>query len=257
MPPEIRVDILIQPFCLRFSLQGNEIVYHVAGSADAQLDAMELAMGVDPSRQTLFDANLGFLPVSTTALIRGEQTILVDPGNHHVGFYGPLGRALSQHGLSPADIDVVVGTHAHHDHIASLFLFDGAEFVWGAGEADYARMVYGAGEMDARLARLGQVREVPLGGDLELMSGVRVVSTPGHTPGHVSVLVESGPERVLIAGDAIMTRSEYFGDAFSHWYTPEQLKDLEAGRRMLQDWQPTTVYPGHDRGFRAQEGQWP
>lgn len=91
-----RVDVLIQPFCLRFSLHEDEVVYHVAGDAEMQLDRMEVLLGIDPQNQTLFDANLGFLPVSTTTLIRGEKTILVDPGNHHVGFYGMLGLALER-----------------------------------------------------------------------------------------------------------------------------------------------------------------
>jgi N-acyl homoserine lactone hydrolase len=250
MPHRNRVDVLIQPFCLRFSLQGDEIVYHVAGHADAQLDAMERAMGVDVKTQTLFDANLGFLPVSTTVLIRGEKTILVDPGNYHIGFYGPLGRALSQHGLTENDVDIVVATHAHHDHLASLFVFDGKELVIGEGETDFARMVYGAAETDARFARMSSVREVPMDGAIDLMPGVRVIGTPGHTPGHVSVLVEDGDERIVIAGDAVMTRNEYETGVFSHWYTEEQARLLEAGRQQFFAWQPTMIYPGHDRGFR-------
>lgn len=246
-----RVDVLIQPFCLRFSLHEDEIVYLVAGSAEMQLDRMELLMGIDPTRQQLFDANLGFLPVATTALIRGEKTIVVDPGNHHIGFYGPLKRALSRHGLTPSDVDLVVCTHAHHDHMASIFLFRGKELIIGAREAEYAQEAYGRDETDARLRGMERVSEVPLHGELELAPGVVAVSTPGHTPGHISVLVEAGPDRVLIAGDTAMTRSEYLERRFSHWYTPEQIEQLNVNVARLQARHPTLVLTGHDRAFRV------
>ena len=243
------VDVLVQPFCLRFSLHEDEIVYLVAGTAEMQLDRMETMLGVDPGKATLFDANLGFLPVATTTLIRGERTIVVDPGNHHVGFYGMLHRALGRFDLEPGDVDVVVCTHSHHDHMASLSVFAGAELVMGEGELDFARSVYGAGTVDAAVAQMGELSEVPLDGELEV-AGVRVVSTPGHTPGHVSVLVTGGDERVVVAGDVTMTRSEYETGRFSHWYTRAQLAQLKASLERLREFAPTLVLPGHDRGFR-------
>ncbi|TCJ15624.1 MBL fold metallo-hydrolase [Rubrobacter taiwanensis] len=247
-----RVDILIQPFCLRFSLHEDEVVYHVAGSADMQLDRMEALFGVDPGRQTLFDANLGFLPVATTALIRGERNILVDPGNHHVGFYGTLGLALRRFGLGFEDVDLVVCTHSHHDHMSSIFTLRGKELVIGEGELDFARELYGAEETGARLSTMGALTEVPAGGELELCSGVTAVATPGHTPGHISLLVDGGEERTVVAGDAVMTRTEYLERRFSHWYTEEQLKQLNASLDRLYAWEPGLVLPGHDRAFRPE-----
>lgn len=246
------VDVLIQPVCLRFRLHEDEVVYLFAGAADMQLDGMERMLGVDPARDALFDANIGFLPVATTTLVRGERTILVDPGNHHIGFYGLLGVALARFGLTPADVDVVVGTHSHHDHLASMVVLQGTELVLGEGEVEYARMAYGSEETDARLSTMGRLVTVPCGGELELAEGVTVVSTPGHTPGHVSVLVEAGDERVAIAGDTTMTEAEYRERAFSHWYTQEQLADLGESLDRLRAWGPTLVLPGHDRGFRPE-----
>jgi N-acyl homoserine lactone hydrolase len=249
-----RVDVLIQPFCLRFSLHEDEIVYHVAGSAEMQLDRMELLLGIDPERHSLLDANLGFLPVATTTLIRGERTILVDPGNHHVGFYGMLGLALSRFDLAFDDIDLVVCTHSHHDHMSSIFALRGTEILLGAGELEFARELYGAEETDARLAIMGAVTEVPVGGELEICPGVTAVATPGHTPGHISLLVEGEVERVVVAGDTVMTRAEYEERSFSHWYTPEQLEQLDANLDRLRAWEPTLVLPGHDRSFRVNHG---
>ena len=244
------VDLLIQPFCLRFSLHEDEIIYMVAGAAEMQLDRMELLMGIDPLRQGLFDSNLGFLPVATSVLIRGERTIVVDPGNHHVGFYGSLGLALKRFGLGIDDVDTVVCTHSHHDHMASARMFTRATLVLGEAELDYAREVYGTQETDARIARHPALTLVPNGANLELMPGVHLISTPGHTPGHISLLVETAEERVLIAGDVAMTRREYEERHFSHWYTTEQVVQLTASVAQLAHWQPTLVLPGHDRAFR-------
>lgn len=253
MTRQPQVDVLIQPFCLRFSLQEDEIVYHVAGSADMQLDRMELLMGIDPAAQPIFDCNLGFLPVATTVLIRGERTIVVDPGNHHLAAYGLLGRALGRFGLTPADVDLVIATHSHHDHLASLAPFAGKALILGEGEIDYARQVYGAAQMDAHLGQMESVTEVPAATALPVEPEITVVTTPGHTPGHISVLVETGDERIAISGDTTMTRTEFEEGRFSHWYDQEQLAQLTASLERLRSWQPTLVMPGHDRAFRPRE----
>ena len=96
-----QIDVVIQPVVLRFTLLDDEVVYFFAADTEAVLDRMELMMGIDPERDMLFDSNLGFLPVSTTVLIRGEKNILVDPGNTHTGFYGQLGIGLKRFGLTP------------------------------------------------------------------------------------------------------------------------------------------------------------
>jgi glyoxylase-like metal-dependent hydrolase (beta-lactamase superfamily II) len=253
MTRQPRVDVLIQPFCLRFSLQEDEIVYHVAGNAETQLDRMELLMGIDPATQPIFDCNLGFLPVATTALIRGEKTILVDPGNHHLAAYGMLGRALARFGLTPADIDLVIATHSHHDHLASLAPFAGKALILGAGEIPYARQIYGTAPTDALLGWMGTVTEAQADSPVHVIPGVAVVATPGHTPGHISVLVETGAERLVIAGDTTMTRTEYEEGRFSHWYDADQRAQLTRSLERLRSWQPTRIIPGHDRAFHPGE----
>ncbi len=65
----------------------------------------------------------------------------------------------------------------------------------------------------------------------------------------MSVVVDTGTDRVVVAGDAAMTRSEYTNRTFSHWYTDEQLPDLNASIDTLESLSPTLVLPGHDRAF--------
>ena len=249
------LDILIQPVVLRFSIHQDEIIYHFASNADMQLDRMEHLMGIDPAETSPFDSNLGVLPVATTVLIRGERNIVVDPGNHHTGFYGQLGMSLRRFGLEFSDIDAVVTSHCHHDHFSSVFKFPGSELFVGEGELDFARSVYGKATVDATVGNVGTVSEVPLQGVVDICEGVQVVSTPGHTPGHVSVAVTMGAERILITGDASMTRSEYEDGAFSHWYQEEQRRDVEDSVARLRSLEPTLVLPGHDRAFRPKEGR--
>ena len=195
----------------------------------------------------LFDSNLGFLPVSTTVLIRGEKNILVDPGNTHTGFYGQLAIGLNRFGLTPGDIDLVVCTHCHHDHMASAVCIPGVDMVLGEGEADFCEELYGAADTEARLSVMGRLIEVGRGEEMELMPGVVAVSTPGHTPGHISVMAENEEgERVIMAGDTVMTRREYSERTFSHWYTSGQLRELHSSLDRLQ-----APPPGHrDAGPR-------
>ena len=86
---------------------------------------------------------------------------MVDPGNHHTGFCGQLGIGLSRFGLAPGQIDVVVCTLCHHDHMGSAFRLPGAELVMGQGEADFCEELYGPEETAARLAVMGKLTEVP------------------------------------------------------------------------------------------------
>ena len=242
------IDVVIQPVVLRFSLLDDEVVYFFAADTETVLDRMELMMGINPEEDMLFDSNLGFLPVSTTVLIRGEKNIVVDPGNHHTGFYGQLAIGLKRFGLTPAEIDMVVCTHCHHDHMGSAFRIPGADIVLGEGEADFC-------DTEAKLSVMGSLIEVGRGEELELMPGVVAISTPGHTPGHISVLAEQDDgERVIVAGDTIMTRREYSERTFSHWYTPDQLRGLHSSLDRIKALRPTTVMPGHDRAFAPPAG---
>lgn len=110
--------------------------------------------------------------------------------------------------LTPADIDDVILTHMHMDHVGSLRFFtrarvwvQRAEFRWAMypppfASAGFFRKDFGHESLDYHL----------LDGDATLYEGVHVVSTPGHTPGHQCVLLEvSQIGFVGIVGDAVYT----------------------------------------------------
>jgi N-acyl homoserine lactone hydrolase len=117
--------------------------------------------------------------------------------------------ALADYDMSPADIDLVINTHLHFDHCGQNAVFSHAPCYVQRTELERAKVESRElfdwfGFMDARFELLD--------GDAEIAQGVRVITTPGHTSGHQSVLVSvaGGAEEVLI-GDAAYTSVQYSG----------------------------------------------
>lgn len=251
MSAPVTVEVIIHPVCLRFRYDNDEIVYLFSSEPRQQLDRMETMVGIDPRTEgPIFDTNLGFLPVASTVLIRGEKTLVVDPGNAHIGAYGMLGRALASRGLGYDDIDAVVTTHTHSDHASAIVQLQGKPWILGAGEFADMELIEGKPIVEAKKQMMGEITELDATEPVEIMDGLRAIATPGHSSGHISLLAETDQGRVLVAGDLTMTRAEYEDRAFSHWYGPEQLSRLNASLDTVQAFSPDLVIPGHDRPFR-------
>jgi glyoxylase-like metal-dependent hydrolase (beta-lactamase superfamily II) len=132
-------------------------------------------------------ANLGF--VSAYVLVRAGEAAIVDTGV--AGSEGPIHDALLAAGVDWADVGHVILTHKHGDHAGSI----GAVLGAATGAAGYA------GEAD--LGAITAPRPLTAVADGQLVFGLRVVATPGHTAGHIAVLDEAGG--ILVAGDALGT----------------------------------------------------
>ena len=162
-----------------------------------------------------------------------HHTILVDTciGNHKARPHSPgfndleqpyLAR-LAQAGFQPQDIDFVLCTHLHVDHIGwNTRLLDGrwvptfpnAQVICSRAELESAQLKAAAdapGE-DDRAQWQDSILPVLEAGKLQTVDGIhaieeaaghslRIEPTPGHTPGHVVLRAESGGERMLFAGD--------------------------------------------------------
>ncbi len=147
----------------------------------------------------------------------GDRRILVDTcvGEHQNPI--PMGPSqfldrLADAGYRPEDIDVVVCTHMHFDHVGWNTRLVGGEWVVTFPNARY---LFGRVEWDhwtkeqhAYLNLDETVRPVLDAGQADLVemdhrvcAEVRFEPTPGHTPGHVSVVVESAGDRAVITGD--------------------------------------------------------
>lgn len=121
--------------------------------------------------------------------------------------YGPrqtLPGQLALLGLTPADIDLAVLTHGHIDHVGALPLVRCPLVLTAAERADPRPRYFGT----ARPMEWPDLPTHRIDGETILCDGLRLIPTPGHTPGHMSVLVTlpSGP--VILAGDAINRASE-------------------------------------------------
>jgi glyoxylase-like metal-dependent hydrolase (beta-lactamase superfamily II) len=181
--------------------------------ANAQPDELARALAGERDEQGMIVGR--FNPL----LIRAPDTVfLVDTG---IGRFasaegaGLLHESLRREGVQPADIDCVVVTHAHPDHLGGLMdgsnpVFTRARHVLLAAEWEFwaeacdrvpEPIVVGFKEALVPLRRLGRLDLVD--GDAEVVPGVRLIRAPGHTPGHL--VVELGdPVKALFLVDAVL-----------------------------------------------------
>lgn len=107
-------------------------------------------------------------------------------------------------GLVPADITHLILTHGHIDHVGSLPLFR-CPIILTEAERSLTRPVYWG---DVRPIDWPDAPYTLISAETDLCNGLRVLPTPGHTPGHLSLLVTLPGGAVMIAADAINRQSE-------------------------------------------------
>jgi glyoxylase-like metal-dependent hydrolase (beta-lactamase superfamily II) len=140
-------------------------------------------------------ANLGF--VSAYVLARGGEAVVVDTGVG--GSEGAIRDALTTAGLGWDAVGHVILTHRHGDHVGSI------DAVLAAAPSASA---YDGAEDIPAITTSGALTSV---GDGDRVFDLRIVTTPGHTAGHISVLDEVGG--ILVAGDALSTSGGRIGDS--------------------------------------------
>jgi len=164
------------------------------------------------------------LRVQALVIETGSRTVLVDPcvGNFKdllLPFWAdqewPFMERFADAGFAPAAIDTVVHTHVHADHVGWdthlvdgtwVPTFTGARHLYTAAELEFARATEDGPHM--RYAYRDSIRPILDAGladevddDADLGDGLRLEPSPGHTPGHVSLWIESAGERALVTGD--------------------------------------------------------
>jgi N-acyl homoserine lactone hydrolase len=158
----------------------------------------------------------------------------------------PIGEALAEADIAIGDITEVVNCHLHADHAGQNAAFPGIPIYVQPVEWELAHTPhYTILEwVDFPGATYQQTA-----GDHEPAIGVRVVATPGHTPGHQSLVVEGPDGRTVLAGQACYTVAEWTGDADileGRSSAPDQAAYDHSIER-LRALHPAEVLFGHDR----------
>ena len=151
-------------------------------------------------------------PATATLIETDNERVLIDAGHgfQHRPSAGHLPKALEEAGISPETISHVLLTHLHCDHIGGLLDESGRPIFANASHRvsplEHAYWTGPASNTSVGLVVQDLVKALGrkltlIAPDEELVQGVSVVDSAGHTPGHLCVLVESKGERLLVAGD--------------------------------------------------------
>lgn len=197
--------------------------------SDGYFSVPTTGLGVNAEREAVksflkshyLDPEDGYSHTNHLLIETGEAKVLVDVGSGNRWFdtTGRLVENLDAAGVGIEEITHVVITHAHPDHIWGIRddfdepLFPEAEYIIGEAEHDYwlqdglvdrvspEEQQFVAGAVNSINA--DGVEWTLAGEGHEVVPGVSLVSTPGHTPGHMSVRLDSGDKSLLALGDAM------------------------------------------------------
>jgi glyoxylase-like metal-dependent hydrolase (beta-lactamase superfamily II) len=198
----------------------------------------------------------------------GDSVILMDTGydiaaRDWLGEISvtPTPEGLSLIGLDPLDVDMVITSHFHYDHIGYLGLFERAQIVSGQKEYDYWFAKRAANALEGEFTtdeNLVPVEKAQAEGRLRLVSeetevfpGITVYQVGGHCPGEVIALIETAKGPLILASDAA-----HFYEQLEHGWPFFAFTDLDEMRnalgfiRELAQERGATVIPGHDNRTR-------
>src|SRR5258707_937680 len=208
------------------------------------------------------------LQINTILVNTGDKLVLIDAGCGVDKFQKTAGRLLGNlaaAGYAPGDIDMILFTHCHFDHLwgisdgknASL-LFPSAEFVASETEVSF----WSAPELPGKVSpkqqplvtqanlKLASPRLRLIKAGAEVAPGVTTFDTAGHTPGHIAVHISSGSEEMLLTGDVVVNwrsasciRNGRSGSTWTcHWQQRRAWLSSTA-QRPTRRWSAATIYP--------------
>jgi N-acyl homoserine lactone hydrolase len=180
--------------------------------------------------------------------------ILVDTGcggpEEVLRYFGVVNRAvadaLADHGLSPADVTMVINTHLHFDHCGQNPAFAHAPLM--VQREEHLRISRERDEVTDWIEASGMRFEL-VDGDVALADDLRIVTTPGHTSGHQSVIATTEAGTEVFIGDAAYTRAIWTRfPAVSKLPDGQSADDVAWHRTLtsLKDMAPAKIHFCHD-----------
>jgi N-acyl homoserine lactone hydrolase len=201
----------------------------LAGSAGAIFGfAVRSATGV-----VLFETGVGFGHAGIEA--------------HYQPRHRPLAAVLAAHGLSPRAIVAGANSHLHFDHSGQNALLGSVPVYVQAAEYEAAR----APQYTVReWVDFPGAQYRLLDGETDILPGLRLLPTPGHTPGHQSLLVETATGLAVLAGQAVYSAAEFeairtTGQLSGNDPPPDPDAYLASAQRLIA-LRPQAVYFSHD-----------
>jgi glyoxylase-like metal-dependent hydrolase (beta-lactamase superfamily II) len=208
--------------------------------------------------------NQSSAPVYAYVIVHPDGPIVFDTG---VGFgnefidavYAPecvrLDAALGAVGIDPSSIVGVVNSHLHFDHCGQNPLLYGTNVPFFVQQPEVDEVERDRFYTDREWALPPNAQRRLIDGDLEIAEGVTILSTPGHTPGHQSVLIESVTARVVLAGQAVWALTEFVeeratvSNVFSDAYHDVALDSI----RRIKALEPDAVFFAHCAAHHADD----
>ena len=208
------------------------------------------------------DASGQTLQVNVALIRIGRELILVDSGAgpDFAPQRGKLTERMANAGIAPEAITQLIFTHAHPDHFWGAIdpldggpLFAKARHFMPVVERDYWLQPGIEASMPeaVRGAALGTQRRLKELGDrietykvgVEVAPGITALDTAGHTPGHVSLLLQSGSSRLLIGGDVLTDAALSFARPDWRWGAGADADQAIAARKRMLDLLATDKIP--------------
>jgi len=180
----------------------------------------------------------------------GDHKILIDTGcgDEFQSTAGQLAQNLEAEGIKCSDIDRIILTHGHLDHVCGSFdsrgrpVFPNARYITSEREWECWLTKPENSELQSMFFSAARKNLLPIQDqfdlvkdDVEILPGIKLIAAPGHTPGNIMVDISSDEKRLLCIGDIIHSQLEFIHPEYlsSFDVTPEQA--LHTRAQILSD----------------------